>query len=174
MQLVLPSIRYKESFIAAVEEYQKEISNITVDFLSLKISELKNDFQAYVDQLICESFGKNLPPGYVPHTTYWLIDKNKYIGRVDIRHWLTQQLLLEAGHIGYNIRPSKRRQGYGKKILELALPKAKELGITKVLITCDETNLASKKVIEANGGNFENSVFLSSNRPRKLRYWIVL
>ena len=56
------------------------------------------------------------------------------------------------------IRPSKRNQGYGKKILQLALLKAKALGINKVLITCDETNIASKKIIEASDGVFENSI----------------
>ena len=174
MQLVAPSVRYKESFIAAIEEYQQEKSNVTLDLFSLRIPELEKDFQSYIDQVIGESYGKNLPLGYVPHTTYWLVEEKEFIGRVDIRHWLTEQLLQEAGHIGYNIRPSKRRQGYGKKILEMALPKAKELEILKVLITCDETNIPSKKVIEANGGVFENRVLLSSDRPFKLRYWITI
>ncbi len=116
----------------------------------------------------------NLPPGYVAQTTYWLIDTNEFIGRVSIRHMLTDYLLQEGGHIGYDIRPSKRKLGYGKKILALSLPKAKELGIKKILVTCNETNLGSKKIIEANGGILENRLHLHPGKPAKLRYWITV
>lgn len=63
-----------------------------------------------------------------------------------MRHSSTENLLREGWHIGYDIRPTKRQKGYGKKILALALPKAKEKGLTKVLITCTETNTESKKL----------------------------
>ncbi|HZE87234.1 MAG TPA: hypothetical protein VE090_03425 [Methylomirabilota bacterium] len=61
---------------------------------------------------------------------------------------------------------------YGKEILKLALPQAKRLGITKVLITCDDTNIGSQKVIEANGGILENIVENGVENPRKRRYWL--
>ena len=110
----------------------------------------------------------------MPQTTYWLIDNDEFIGRVSIRHTLTESLLKEGGHIGYDIRPSKRNMGYGKRILELSLPKAKELEIDKVLVTCNETNTGSKKIIEANGGILENSIEMGEGKPAKLRYWILL
>jgi len=174
MQLVLPSSEYKESFLEAVKEYQKDKSNDRVDILFLNTTLLKDDFQSYVDKLEDRSHGKNLPNGYVADTTYWLVDNNEFIGRVSLRHELTQNLLREGGHIGYDIRPSKRNNGYGKKALELALPKAKALGITKALITCDETNIGSKKIIEVNGGILENSISMGNGKPQKLRYWIRL
>jgi len=87
---------------------------------------------------------------------------------------LTQHLMREGGHIGYDIRPTKRNQGYGKKNSRVCIIKSKSIGIARALVTCDETNLASKKVIEANGGVFENSVLLGINRSRKFRYWITL
>ena len=77
-----------------------------------------------------------------------------------------------AGHIGYDIRPSKRKQGYGSKILELALPKAKELDIERVLLTCDETNTGSRRIIEKNGGVLENQVKNPETGVDKLRFWI--
>lgn len=174
MQLIVPSSKYKGSFLEAVEEYQKEKANDRMDIFALNPLLLLEDFQSYIDRLTNESRGKNLPKGYVPQTTYWLVDGDEFIGRVSIRHSLTEQFLREGGHIGYDIRPSKRKLGYGKKILEFALPKAKALGIKKVLVTCDETNIGSKKIIEANGGMFENSVEMRKWKLRKLRFWITL
>jgi predicted acetyltransferase len=174
MQLVLPSSRYEASFIEAVEAYQKEDGIDRLDIYQLNLQYLKDNFQEYVKKLISESEGKNLPEGYVPQTTLWLIDRDEFIGRVSIRHELTEQLLKVGGHIGYDIRPSKRKMGYGKKILEMALPEAKKLGIEKVLVTCNETNIGSKKIIEENGGVLENIVEMGERKPRKLRYWIKL
>jgi predicted acetyltransferase len=174
MELVLPSEKYKDSFINAVEEYHTTDSDDRLDIFALNVEELRNDFISYAKRLIDESEGKNLPDGYVPQSTFWLIDDGEFIGRVSIRHTLTEHLLKEGGHIGYDIRPSRRNRGYGKKILSLALPKAKTLGIDKVLITCNETNIGSKKIIEANGGIFEDRVELHEGKPAKLRYWITL
>ena len=175
MELVAPAIKYKKSFLEALVEYQKEQSKpVNEDLLLLDKDMLAKDFSSYMNRLRGEALGKNLPKGYVPHTALWLTDKNEFIGRVDMRHSLTEKLLQEGGHIGYDIRPSKRNQGYGKKILTFALAKAKTLGFTKVLITCDETNIPSKKILEAKGGIFENSVDLGEGKPRKLRCWISL
>ena len=113
-----------------------------------------------------------MPNGYVPETRLWLIEDGKYIGSVNIRHSLTPHLLGVGGHIGYNIRPSMRNKGYGTAILRLALPYARALGLERVLLTCDETNIGSKKIIEANGGVLENKVSNPAGGPDKLRYWI--
>lgn len=172
MKLVFPSSEYKDSFIQALKEYQATDAADRKDIYELNSEDLEKDFTLYVSKLLSESEGKNLPDGYVPQTTYWLIDNDEFIGRVSIRHTLTELLLREGGHIGYDIRPSKRNKGYGKKILQLSLPKAKELGIHKALVTCDENNIGSKKIIEANGGVFENVIEIGKGRPRKLRYWI--
>lgn len=174
MKIIIPSVDYKQSFIEAVKEYQSTDADDRLDIFALNVDELENDFERYIVRLLSESKGENLPKGYVPQTTFWLVDGEAFIGRVSIRHILTEHLLREGGHIGYDIRPSKRQRGYGKKILELSLPKAKELRITKVLVTCNETNLGSKKIIEANGGVLENTVAMGEGKPRKLRYWISL
>ena len=79
-----------------------------------------------------------------------------------------------SGHIGYEIRPSKRRQGYDTKILRLGLEKARELDLHRVLVTCDEDNIGSKKIIEHNGGMFENAIEIEGDTVKKLRYWIVI
>ena len=55
--------------------------------------------------------------------------------------------------------------------MRLGLEKARDLGLRRVLVTCDETNIGSKKIIEYNGGVFENAVEAESP-IKKLRYWI--
>lgn len=174
MELVVPSEQYKESFIKAIEEFHAVESVEGRVVYDLKIEDLLSNFSSYISKLLLNAEGKDLPEGFVPQTTYWLVDNNEFIGTLHIRHTLNDHLLKEGGNIGYDIRPSKRRLGYGNKILELALSKAKEIGLTKALITCDETNIGSKKIIEGNGGIIENRIELKKGKPFKLRYWIDL
>ncbi len=177
MELVEPSIKYKESFLEALEEYQKEKESDlhlrSLHYKDLSSSVLRANFEIYINSVLSKARGEDLPQGYVPETTYWLVDNGEFIGRVSIRHETTEQLLREGGFIGYDIRPSKRGKGYGNKILELSLSKAKVIGWDKVLITCNANNIPSKKVIEKNGGRLENSIETKEG-PRKLRYWIEL
>jgi predicted acetyltransferase len=174
MELVLPSLEYKRSYIEAVQEYQAEqAKNSTISYYhKLSLPELESDFEKYVEVVNSKAQGLNLEPGYVPQTTYWLVDDGEFIGSANIRHRLNENLLREGGHIGYGIRPSRREQGYGSRILVLALEKAKELGIVRVLVTCDETNGASRKIIERNGGVLENKVEDPKTGIARLRFWI--
>jgi predicted acetyltransferase len=71
-----------------------------------------------------------------------------------------------GGHIGYDVRPSARQRGHATAMLAAALPVARGLGIDRVLVTCDDDNIASRKVIEASGGVLEDQ------RGDKLRYWV--
>lgn len=170
MKLILPSVEFKDSFIEAVREFSADTANDnrSTRYMELRPEELEVDFAEYVEKETSHSIGENLPEGYVPETSYWLIEDTEFIGRVSIRHNLTEHLERVGGHIGYDIRPSKRNQGYGSKILELALPKAKELGIDPVLVTCDESNIGSRKIIEKNSGVLESVI------EGKLRFWIAV
>jgi predicted acetyltransferase len=141
-------------------------------YRALSISELERNFVEFVARERSHAEGKNLPDGYVPSTEFWLIDGSEYIGHVSIRHQLTEHLREIGGHIGYDVRPSKRRQGYGKKILELALQKAKEMGIEKVRITCDVDNVPSRKIIERNGGVLDSEIPNPETGINKARFWI--
>lgn len=174
MELVEPSILYKESFIAAIEEYQAQETGDRQNSYYRELEELRYAFPSYISRLLSESQGKHLPDGFVPQTTYWLVEGDEFVGRVSIRHILNKQLEKEGGHIGFDIRPSKRKKGYGKKILELALPKALELGLAKVLITCNDNNEASIKIIKANKGVFQDKLKMGGGRPSKLRFWVQL
>jgi predicted acetyltransferase len=104
----------------------------------------------------------------VPCTFFWVVDDERpdtYLGSASIRHRLTPFLLEVGGHIGYSVRPSARRRGVATEALRLLLPHAAALGIDPALVTCDVDNVASAKVIEANGGVLEDV------RGVKRRYW---
>ncbi len=167
MELVRPSVEYKDLFMSAAEEYRAENRSTRFDF-----DLAERDFPRFVRELNEHAEGKHIKEGYVPETMYWLVDDGDYIGQVNIRHFLNDHLMQIGGHIGYDILPSKRTQGYGTAQLQLALPKAKELGIERVLVTCDETNVGSRKIIERAGGVFENTVPNPDGGPDKLRFWI--
>lgn len=167
MKLVLPSLKYREEYLAALKETKDEAGET-----KLNRPDPDQTFEEFVQMWLDHSQGKNLREGTVPATMYWLVDKGELIGRAHIRHELNDFLLTYGGHIGYYIKPSKRKMGYGTKILELGLEKAKEIGISKVLVTCDTDNVGSQKVIEACGGVLENIFDPGDGKPPKMRYWI--
>lgn len=168
MELVKPNIKYKDSFLEAVEEFRKEGNRV----VKMRLPEIEETFEKYIERMADGERGVNLPEGYVSHTRLWLVEGSDFIGSIDIRHSLTENLLKFGGHIGYEIRPSKRRMGYGTKMLELALPITKSLGINKALITCNDDNIGSAKIIEKNGGILENKIPCENTLRR--RYWITL
>lgn len=100
---------------------------------------------------------KETSPRGVPATTYFTLRRSDHriVGSVQLRHELNDDLRRRGGHIGYGIRPSERGKGYGTEQLALVLEKARELGIPRVMISCDQTNLASAAVAVRNGGKLE-------------------
>lgn len=162
--LVKPSLAYKDSFLAATKEFENAGENIY-----MRGHKPNEDF----DQVLLkvkQDENKEQPEGRVPQTQRWLISNGEFVGWTKIRHALNEKLLIEGGHIGYAIRPSRRKDGFGTKILELALKEAKILGLKKVLLTCDDDNLASARIIEKNGGVLENKI--EHDGKLKRRYWI--
>ncbi len=133
------------------------------------------DMPGYVGQLLAESRGRGLQPGYVPQTTFWTLDDDHRIaGIVHFRHRLTPELEYEGGHIGYFVRPSLRGQGYGTCQLALMLEHVRKAGLRRVLVTCDADNLASARVIEKNGGRLTSQDISYHSRKLVSRYWIEL
>ncbi len=168
-QLVRPSSRYQASYLDALREFHREGRYTYHDF-----DELEQNFEAHIDDECQRIHPENIEVYRVPETIFWLVDDGKFIGRLELRHKLNDHLLEVGGHIGYSIRPSRRREGYGTTILDLALQKACEFGMERVLLTCDPDNVASRKIIEKNGGEFENRVDLVRDglEYHKLRFWI--
>ena len=116
-----------------------------------------------------------VPEGLVANSVFFLLDdeRGRLLGAADIRHELNDVLLAHGGHIGDGIRPSERGRGLGTRLVALALDECRRLGITRVLMTCDDTNVASARTIEKNGGVLENKV-PSEDGGLERRYWIDL
>jgi predicted acetyltransferase len=148
--LMEPTMRVHASFLQALHEYRAEGRYGHLDPERL---EPETTFRRYLDKLRADADPcTHREDGLVPQTTLWLVDGQEYLGRLSIRHALTDQLRIEGGHIGYEIRPTQRRRGYATVVLGMSLPIANELGIDPALLTCDTTNIASRRVIESNGG----------------------
>ncbi len=173
-ELVLPDLKYKESYLQALKEYQEDKENELrlKTYKGIDLEEIRNNFETHISHIKNEALGIGLPTGYVSHTVYWLVEGSEYLGRVDIRHKLNEALEKEGGHIGYDVRPSQRKKGYGTLALKLAVQKAHELGIKDILITCDVDNVGSNKIIQTNGGIFANAEYIVESKPSKNRYWI--
>jgi len=170
LKLVLPSLEYRESFLEAMDEC--ESAGIDEWFWSASKSSRKT-LQPYLKNVEDQSHGVNLKETQVPATMYWLVQGKEILGRVHIRHTLNDKLLKEGGHIGYYIKPSKWNQGYGTKALNLGLKQFEIIGVKKALVTTDDGNLASARVIEKCGGVLENRVKVEG-RDLVRRYWIEL
>lgn len=115
------------------------------------------------------------PKDKVPANVYIAVrsSDNRIVGMIDLRHHINHPILsLWGGHIGYSVRPDERKKGYGKEMLRQILHNCKQYGLNKVLITCDEDNFASEKIILANGGVFEHNVCVDGVKIK--RYWIDL
>ncbi|MEU8238550.1 GNAT family N-acetyltransferase [Actinoplanes missouriensis] len=174
-QLSRPTGRVHRSFLAAMAEFRDEGRGEPADRTVIG-DELRDfgerwatveGFAEYVRWLRAQSLEESpRPAGHVPSTTLWWIRDDEYLGRVAIRHRLTEVLLEVGGHISYDVRSSARRRGHATAMLGAALPVARGLGITSALVMCDVTNVASRRVIEANGGVFEDQ------RGGKLRFWV--
>ena len=174
-ELVPPTTRVHASFLAAMAEFGTEgrggpgDGSMTGRAIYLYGGRWTEPavFRRYVGWLRDQA-REDAPraDGYVPSTTLWWVSGDEYLGRISIRHRLTPELLEVAGHIGYDVRPSARRRGHATAMLAAALPVARALGIDPVLVTCDEDNVGSRRVIEANHGVLEDQ------RGIKLRFWV--
>jgi predicted acetyltransferase len=174
-ELVLPTTAFQRSYLAAVAEAVAE-GRGSAEGDSMVARELRGfgsrweteaGFLAFVQHLHADSHESTERATYlVPSTTWWWVDGSEYLGRISLRHRLTERLLEIGGHIGYDVRPSARRRGHATAMLRAVLPHTYELGIDPALVTCDNDNVGSRKVIEANGGVFEDE------RAGKLRYWV--
>ena len=167
--LVRPDPAYHDSWQEAFEEFGHVFSDGSGAHGRVEGEFTRERFEAMVaDRLAQADPATPLPPDRVHCTFLWIVDGPEFVGNLAIRHELTPYLLELGGHVGYSVRPSRRREGHARRALALALPVCKELGIDRVLVTCDLDNEASRRTIEANGGVQEDV------REGKRRYWINL
>jgi predicted acetyltransferase len=161
LSLVVPSVEYKESFLKALKDLQSEEIWWYENFNAEKID---NNFEEFIHEI-------NERPG---QTTFWGIVDNQFAGSISVRHELTPELRIFGGNIGYDTAPDFRKRGVATEMLRKVIPFAKSLGLIEVLLTCDDNNIGSIKVIDKNGGILKETKKLTEGKPLKRYYWIPL
>lgn len=169
-ELIDPTPRLRASFLAMVAELRADRDYPVPWFVTDVDPPALEDpaaFDAYVARVLAErTEDAALITGFVPMTTLWWVEGERLLGRLEIRHRLSAALAKTGGHIGYDVRPGARRAGHATAMLAAALPIAGSLGIAEAIVTCDATNTAARRVIEANGGWFVEMA------GHKRRYWV--
>lgn len=160
---------YQEAYLKSLDEINKgKMKKHDLMFLNSEENDIIQIFKDNRNQ-------EKLPEHYVPSYDYFAVDEEKFIGVIHIRVRLTENLLKYGGHIGYGVNPKYWNLGYGKEILKLGLEKAKNLILEEnILITCDDDNIASSKIIESNGGILKDKIENTDCDETFLtrRYWI--
>ncbi len=170
IRLIEPNIEYKEELL----DYKKEfIENNEVMHGGANLTQAE-DIDEWIASILSSKSEETVKEGLVPASILVLVreEDNKILGITNIRYRLNDFLLKVGGHIGYSVRKSERKKGYGNEILRLSLEECKELNIDRVLVTCDEENIASARVIENNNGILENVLEYEGEKVK--RYWIDL
>jgi predicted acetyltransferase len=174
--LASPALRHAPSYIEALREGFRRGEQEVVS--ERRVRQIEADFGSYLARITDQTGSIRLPSGEivpkVPFSLHWLTEGDTFIGEASLRHELNAHLLREGGHIGYGIRPTRRGRGYGRRILALALMECRRLGIKRALVTCLESNIASARIIEANGGVLEDARDDPAGRGKLRRYWITL
>ena len=168
LQLVRLSPAYRAQLNELMDEWILEGTENIVPWAICKND--YHDFDAYLAGLEI----KEPRDGKVPDTTCFCLDTetNRFVGAVNIRHYLNDYLMRCGGHIGDGIRPSMRGKGLGAKMLALALDECRKMGLERVLMVCDVENHASARTIQKNGGILENRTVEKGCEIE--RYWIDL
>lgn len=167
LTLIEPTLTLKDDFRALAEEFLAEDDQ--------RYREAIGDFERFIQLCSDEAVGRNLAPGRVPQSIFWLVrDGQRILGCSRLRHTLNTFLEEVGGHIGYDVRPSERRRGYGTQILRMTLDKARDLGLKRVLVTADSPNVASWRIIENNGGLLRGEAISQHTGELLRKYWIKL
>jgi predicted acetyltransferase len=170
-RLIAPDAGLRVSFLAAMDEFAAEGRAGGRTMVEADLAEYgerwrtEAGFVAYLEAVRAEEHTPRWAD-FVTQTTRWWVEDGEYIGRVSVRHRLTEELRRLGGHVGYDVRRSRRREGHATAMLGSALPLVASLGIDPALITCDTTNVASRRVIERNGGVLEDEC------DGTLRFWV--
>ena len=170
IELVAPAENYRDTFLDAMREFQREGLPW---WKGPELDLAERDFAAFVALRLADAVDRGEP--HVPKTHFWALSADgRFVGRIAVHHRLHDALRREGGHIGYDTVPSCRGRGVATAMLRHVLPFARRLGLGEVLITCNDSNAGSIRVIESNGGVLHDVRSLAPDRPAKRYYWIAL
>ena len=168
MELIFPTMEHKQAAL----DYRQEHADGDENHIHGSAGFTQDEsYENWLERITLAQ--TEVQPRYVTCTTYFAVVDGRIVGTISIRHYLNDYLLMHGGHIGYGVRPTERRKGYGVKMLALALEKCPDFGIEKALVTCDKGNIGSAKTIIKNGGVFENEITEDDGNILQ-RYWITV
>jgi predicted acetyltransferase len=172
-ELILPTLRLRDSWLEARDEWGRGVHQPGSELHSDDEVDTEAGFSAWIGRLADEG-NEALPPaaGRVHADYWWIAERGTYLGCITLRHALTDFLLRAGGHVGYAVRPSARGGGLAAWALRMTFPRARNLGIDRLLVTCDDSNAASARTIENTGGVLEDLRWTELGLTR--RYWISL
>lgn len=170
-ELVSPTARLHRQWLAARDEWGRGVYQDGSGVQPGDELDSFDGFAAFVRKLLREADpGVPPPTGWVHCTYWWMAEGDEILGSIALRHALNETLAEVGGHIGYSVRPSARGHGLAGRALRCVLPYAWTLGLPGVLLTCMDTNHASRRTIEGCGGRLED-VRDTLHGPMR-RYWI--
>lgn len=174
VQLVRPTADLFDSWAAAVAEFGE--GHVDGSGLTAPVTPDRATLDALIadaERLADTSIAP--PVDRVHNNLYWVVDGAEVVGFLSFRHTLNEWLAEAGGHIGYSVRSSRRRQGIASAALRLGLERAREIGLERVLITCDVDNEGSYRTIERAGGVLQDISDQSERGMGMLRrYWVAL
>lgn len=171
--LKAPCAEYAEQII----EYRREFLDANDEMDGCGGLHLIEDPIKWIEK--CEMFSNSetCPRDKVTSTQYIAVREsdNRLVGMIDLRHSIENPVLaMFGGHIGYSVRISERRKGYATEMLRLCLEKAKERGMARVMISCNDGNIGSEKTILANGGVYHHKITVDERDETIKIFWIEL
>ncbi|MFJ4998344.1 GNAT family N-acetyltransferase [Microbacterium sp. NPDC088619] len=174
IELTRPTTDLFDSWAAAVAEFGD--GHVDGSGLQAPVTPDRATLDALIEKsTLLSDTTAELPEDAVHNDLYWVVDDGEVVGFLSFRHELNEWLREAGGHIGYSVRESRRRRGYASAALRLGLARARELGLERVLVTCDDDNVGSYRTIEGAGGVLQDVSDQSALGHAMLRrYWITL
>jgi predicted acetyltransferase len=170
MRILLRAVREDDESAFRAAQAAMEGSGFSFAF-SLDAS---GRFADFVRSLEDRKHGRNLAPGFVAETYLVAEVGDVLVGRISLRHELTEALRRVGGHIGFGVLPTHRRRGYATEMLRQTLALARAQRLARVLVTCDESNVGSRSVIERCGGVLTQTLPPDHDHEAIRQYWIEL
>jgi predicted acetyltransferase len=172
-ELILPTLRLRDSWLDARGEWGTGVDQPGSGLHTDDEVDTEAGFSAWIVRLADQANTAVAPAEGRVHADYWWIaEERMYLGCITLRHALNDFLLRAGGHAGYSVRPTARGSGLAAWALHMIFPRARDVGLDRLLVTCEDSNAASARTIENVDGVLEDVRQTELGLTR--RYWITL